>query len=168
MVLTQNKTESAMPTIALGIEQMRSLMSLGLDCGDASMVYHPVSQHSDIFTLQVADFKYRKEFWNDKRRMAIVGEDYYNRMYGRDVPAYTADDILRKLPQVITIIGVKHRLYFTMRSYGNKREYQASYNFADEDGKMVSAIKNIWKSDSFLLLLHGIMTWCIINKHLPL
>lgn len=154
--------------IALTIDQMRSLISLGMNCDDASMVYHPISQHTDTFNLQVTNIGYRKKLLNNPKMMAIIGEDNYNRMYGRDVPAYTADDIMRKLPQVITVNGIQHRIYFTIRSVGNKPEYQASYNFADEDGKMKSSIMDVWKSDSFLMLLYGILVWCITHKHLPL
>ena len=93
---------------------------------------------------------------------------HYNQKYGRDIPAYTTDDILRKLPQEITVNGIRHRIYFTIRSVGGKPEYQASYNFADEDGKMRSSLMNVWKSDSFLTLLYGILIWCITQKHLPL
>lgn len=168
MVLKEEKMEPATQNVALTIDQMRCLMSLGMNCNDASMVYHPATQHSDIFNLQVTNIEERKAFWSNPRRVAIVGEDFYNRMYGRDVPAYTADDILRKIPKEITILGIKHRIFFTIRSVQGNPEYQASYNFADEDGKMVSAINDIWKSDSFLLLLYGIMLWCINNKHLPL
>lgn len=168
MVLKEEKMEPATQNVALTIDQMRSLMSLGMNCEDASMVYHPISQHTDIFNLRVTNIEERKAFWDNPRRVAIVGEDYYNRVYGRDVPAYTADDILRKIPKEIAIHGIKHRLFFTIRSVQGQPEYQASYNFADDDGKMVSAINNIWKSDSFLLLLYGILVWSITNKHLPL
>lgn len=154
--------------IALSIDQMRHLMSLGMNCDDASMVYHPLTQHSDIFNLEVTNIEIRKKLQNNPKTMAIIGEDNFKRMYGRDVPAYTADDIMRKLPQVITINGIKHRIYFTIMSVDKKPEYQASYNFADEDGKMKSSLMDVWKSDSFLMLLYGILLWCITHKHLPL
>lgn len=108
MVLNEEKMEPATQNVALTIDQMRSLMSLGMNCDDASMVYHPVSQHCNIFNLRVTNIEDRKDFWDNPRRVAIVGEDYYNRVYGRDVPAYTADDILRKIPKEIAICGIKH------------------------------------------------------------
>lgn len=154
--------------IALTIDQMRSLISLGMDCDDASMIYHPATQHTDIFTLRVTNIEFRKKLLSNPKKMAVIGEDNYNRMYGRDVPAYTADDILRKLPQEITINGIKHRIFFTIRSRDKKPEYQASYNFADEGGKMKSSLMEVWKSDSFITLLYGILIWCITHKHLPL
>lgn len=165
MVLNNKEKES---NIALNIDQMRHLKSLGMNCDDASMVYHPLTQHSDIFNLQVTNIELRKKLRSNPKTMAIIGEDNFNLMYGRDVPAYTADDILRKLPQEIIVNGIKHRIFFTIRSRGKKPEYQASYNFADEDGKMKSSLMDVWKSDSFLTLLYGILIWCITNKHLPL
>lgn len=162
------KPEIDKSRIALSIDQMRNLISLGLNCEDASMVYHPVSRHSDSFLLQVSDIQHKKEFWNDEKRIAIVGEDYFNQMYGRDVPAYTADVILRKIPQKITLHGIKHQIYFTFAIFEDKPEFQASYNFRDEDGTMKSAITGIWVSDTFLTLLFKVLVWCITNNHLEL
>lgn len=154
--------------VALTMDQMRHLQSLGMNCDDASMVYHPATQHTDIFNLCVTNIEFRKKLRSNPKTMAVIGEDNYNRMYGRDVPAYTADDIMQKLPQEITVNGIKHRIFFTIKSVRNKPEYQASYNFADEDGKMKSSLMDVWKSDSFLMLLYGILVWCITNKHLSL
>ena len=49
------------------IDQMRHLQSLGINCDDASMIYHPISSHSEIFKLQVLDIEHTREFWADER-----------------------------------------------------------------------------------------------------
>lgn len=82
MVLNNKEKES---NIALNIDQMRKLISLGMNCDDASMVYHPLTQHSDIFNLQVTNIELRKKLRSNPKTMAIIGEDNFNLMYGRDV-----------------------------------------------------------------------------------
>lgn len=163
------KKVSSHPRIALSFEQMQNLMALGVVCKDASMVYHPVSRYSNIFTLRIADFKYQEEFWNDKHRIAIVGEDYFNQMYGRDVPAYTAEDIMRKLPDYIIVRNTYHRFYISMAGKGDRLTFFASYSFRDKDGGMVSMLSGAkWSSTSLIDLLYDVMLWCINNKYLPL
>lgn len=150
------------------IDQMRNLQALGMDCDDASMTFHPATTRSPTFIRQIGSLKERKSFWRSKTRMAIVGEDYYQRVYGRDVPAFTADDMMAKIPFQIKVNGIRHQLYITKRQRGDDTEYQAGYSFQDENGKMCSAVSEVWKSDSFVMLLYGILTWCINHKHLTL
>ncbi len=152
--------------ITPNIDQMRFLQSLGLDCDDASMTFHPATSRSETFIRQIGSINEHKEFWRSKARIAIVGEDYYERVYGRDVPAFTADDMMERIPFKITVHGIRHQLYITKIKFGDEWQYQAGYSFPDENGKMCSSVKKLWKSDSLVLLLYGILIWCIENKHL--
>lgn len=149
------------------IDQMRHLQSLGINCDDASMVYHPILSRSEIFSLQVADIKHTREFWADKRRMSIVGEDYYNKVHGRDVPAYTAEDIMRKLPESILINGIWHRLFIGKSKVDGVPVFAASYSFQDDNGRFVGARQDTtWESTIFIQLLYKVFLWCIENKYI--
>lgn len=149
--------------------QMCYLQSLGMNCDDASMVYHPATSHSKIFMLQVTDIQHRREFWNDPKRKALVGDDYYDRMYGRDVPAYTADDLLRKIPESICINGIWHRLFIGKKHEEDVQIFAASYSFRDDNGRFVSRrLDAEWESTIFIQMLYKILLWCIDNKFITI
>ncbi len=152
--------------ITPNIGQMRFLQSLGLDCDDASMTFHPAFSRSETFIRQIGSINEHKAFCRSKARIAIMGEDYYERVYGRDVPAFTVDDMMAKIPFQIDVNGIRHQLFITKRKFGDEWQYEAGYCFPDENGKMCSSVKKLWKSDSLVLLLYGILIWCINNNHI--
>lgn len=152
--------------ITPAIKQMQALQAAGMDCSDASMVFHPVNAHSDQFILQVYDIQYSKEFWADEKRRAIAG-DFYERAHGRDVPAYTAEDMLRKIPESIVIDNIEHRLFIGKTKVDDLMVFAASYSFVDENGRFVARRQETaWESTIFIQLLYKILVWCINNKHI--
>lgn len=149
------------------IDQMRHLQSLGDKCEGASMVYHPVTANSEIFKLEVLNVEHQREFWAEPKRAALVGEDFFNRVHGRDVPAYTADDIMAKLPETILINGIWHRFFIGNKRVDGMRVFAASYSFRDESGRFVAARQDTeWESTIFIQLLYAVYLWCVENKHI--
>lgn len=74
------------PQIALSIEQMHELQSLGLDCSDASMTWiHLGHTYNNILILSTLTNEIMQ--WHD-------GASYQS-------PAYTLEDILMKLPSTL-------------------------------------------------------------------
>ena len=151
------------------IDQMRHLQSLGMKCDDASMVYHPASAHSDFFVLQVCDVEHTRKFWNDPKRKALVSEDYYEKMHGRDVPAYTADDLLQRIPESICINGIWHRLYVGKQKIDGVSVFAASYSFRDDSGRFVARRQDTaWESTILVQLLYKVFLWSVENKYIKL
>lgn len=159
------ETNKITPTI----DQMRHLQSLGLKCDDASMVYHPASVYSDFFILQVCDVEHTRKFWNDPKRKALVGEDYYERQHGRDVPAYTAHDLLQKIPESICIDGIWHRLFIGKTRVDDVPVFAASYSFMEDNGRFAARRQDTtWESTILVQLLYKVFLWCMENKHIKL
>lgn len=148
---------------------MQHLQFLGDKCNDASMVYHPITSRSEIFKLEVLDVEHRREFWNDPNRKTLVGEDYFNKTYGRDVPAYTADDLMARLPEAICINGIRHRLFIGKKTVDGLQVFAASYSFRDDSGRFVARrLDAEWESTIFVQLLYKIYVWCIENKFITI
>ena len=72
----------------LSIEQARHLQELGLDMSDAALCYEPYEDYND-FTSQ----QYKVNF----------NRGFNSTIYGREVYAYTLQEILSKLPETIKI-----------------------------------------------------------------
>lgn len=161
--------ETTINKVTPTIEQMRHLQSLGDKCEGASMVYHPASAHSEIFKLEVGNVEHKREFWAESKRIALVGEGFFDRMHGRDVPAYTADDIMAKLPESILINGIWHLLFIGNKHVDGLRVFAASYSFRDDNGRFVAARQDTeWESTIFIQLLYAVYLWCVENKHINL
>lgn len=165
---TQYQVEAAesKPSIALSIDKMRHLMSLGVDCDNASMVYHPISSHSNILSLRVSNIKYQREFWNNEKRIAIVGESYFNRVYGRDVPAFTAEDIMMLLPETLEIDHKVHTLVVRKHYFSDESSFRAAYVFIDHGIPTSRLINPNWSSSSLVDTLYELLVWCIENNHI--
>lgn len=161
--------ETEINKITPTIDQMRHLQSLGDKCEGASMVYHPMTAHSNVFKLEVRNIEFKREFWANPKRVVLVGEDYFNRMYGRDVPAYTADDLMAKLPESILINGIWHRLFIGNKHVDGLRVYAASYSFREDNGRFAAARQDTeWESTIFVQLLYAVYLWCIESKFINL
>lgn len=144
---------------------MRRLRSLGINCDDASMVYHPATTRSEIYLLQVGDIQHTRAFWEDPKRKALVGVDYYDRAHGRDVPAYTADDLLRKIPGSLCINGIRHSLFIGKKTVDGVEVFAGSYAFRDDNGMFVATRQDTeWESTIFVQLLYKIFEWCVKNN----
>lgn len=148
-------------SIALSKEQMEHLIGLGVDASCASMVYSPISSRSPYFILKAKSGKFTKEFWNEERR-AIAGEDIYERLHGRDVPAFTTQDILNLMPPQILIGEMVCSLIILKKMSGNSL---VTYAVTDENGLDSLREDNVWEEPTLIQALYNGLLWLIENDY---
>lgn len=151
--------------LALTREQMEHLLGLGIKAENATMVYHPNSERSEIFRLEQNTFTHSREFWDNPKRKAIAGDNIFERLHGRDVFAFTASDLMAILPEKILINGINHSLLISKKTDEDVVTYVASYSFVDASGTFVSKrIDTYWESTVLVQLLHSVLLWLIDNR----
>lgn len=151
--------------LALSMEQMQHLLSLGIKADGATMVYHPNQGRSDVFRLERNTFTYSREFWDNPKRKALAGDDIFERLHGRDVFAFTTADLMMILPESITISGIPHSLLISKKKIDDVTVYIASYSFVDASGKFISKRNDTyWESAVMVQLLHSVLLWLMDNK----
>ncbi len=148
-------------SIALSKEQMERLIGLGMDTSIASMVYAPILSRSSHFTLKAKSPTFSKEFWT-KRRCAIAGEDIYEKLHGRDVPAFTTQDLLELMPPQILIGEMVCSLIIIKKMSGNSL---VTYAVTDENGLDSLREDNVWEEPTLIQALYKGLLWLIENEY---
>ena len=100
--------------IALSIAQMIELEALGVNITDASLAWVPLWKE-DKKTIE----KYYLEEY-------VFGKAHYSH-----VPAYTLEDLLRKMPTHIPSLYDKHEEYILRTGAANPKQYYCSYEAVD-------------------------------------
>lgn len=101
--------------IALSIDQMKELEALGIDISDASLAWVPLWKE-------------------DKKTIAryFLEEYSFGKVYRGYIPAYTLEDLLRKMPTYIPSLYDEHEGYVLRTGAANPNQYYCSYEAIDE------------------------------------
>jgi len=132
--------------VALSIEQMKHLESLGLDTSDASMTYHQytISNNGELTTdYDLISFSYN---------------DCINNIADKSVlfPAYTLQDILNKLPEKII------RADDLTEEYVWKLELDCISYYNDLTFNHIKVCRH----ESLLDSAFKMLLWCIENNYI--
>lgn len=96
--------------IALSIDQMKELKALGIDISDASLAWVPIWKE-DKKTIE----KYCLEEYS-------FGKSHYGHC-----PAYTLEDLIRKMPTYIPSLYNEHEGYILRTGAANPNQYYCGY-----------------------------------------
>ncbi len=100
--------------VALSIEQMNELKSLGIDLTDASLAWVPLWKE-DKKTIE---------------KYFLMQYSFGTAHYGH-VPAYTLEDLLRKMPTYVPSLVDKHEGYILRTGAANPKQYYCAYEAVD-------------------------------------
>lgn len=91
-------------------EQSQKLLDMGLKPETADMVYHFTGSKVEAmqWELQANPPTLRGEFWTEERIARLVrggesGEEVFDRIWGKDVPAWSLSRLLKLLPNKIKV-----------------------------------------------------------------
>lgn len=91
-------------------EQSQKLLDMGLKPETADMVYHFTGSKVEAmqWELQTNPPTLRGEFWTEERIARLVrggesGEEVFDRIWGKDVPAWSLSRLLKLLPNKIKV-----------------------------------------------------------------
>lgn len=100
--------------VALSMAQMIELETLGINTADASLAWVPL--------------------WKaDKKTIAkyFLIENQFAKAHSGHIPAYTLEDLLRKMPTYIPSLCDKHEGYILRIGAANPKQYYCSYEAVD-------------------------------------
>ena len=96
--------------IALSIDQMKELEALGVNTTDASLAWVPLWKE-DKKTIE----KYFLEAYS------------FGKAHNGHIPAYTLEDLIRKMPTYIPSLSNEHEGYILRTGAANPNQYYCSY-----------------------------------------
>ena len=108
-------------------EQSQRLLDMGLKPETADMVYHFTNRRVEAmqWELETKRPTLRGEFWTEERiarlaRRGESGEEVFDRIWGKDVPAWSLSRLLELLPNKIKV--AEHEFIFALT-----HEYDGSW-----------------------------------------
>ena len=158
--------------IATTREQSKILLSIGLKLETADMVYHYTNSRVESleWELQTKPPTSRGKFWTPERIAKLkspfhkhpdgtlmTGEEIFDRLWGKDIPAWSLDRLLEIMPKSITQSN-RPNADFAMNSDGTF--WFISYEELGYDVKHQEM-----RSSSFDAII-SMIEWLIDNNHL--
>lgn len=142
---------------------MATLQTCGIDTSASSLVLHRLNVSSEMYEIQTNRLDFARNLWGSRKN--VNGADIFEQLHGKDVPVFTANDIMAILPSTIKIKGIEHSLFIGKKMVSDVPVYVASYSFVDDTGRFLAKVDDCcWESAIFIQTLYKALLWCATNN----
>lgn len=128
--------------VALSIEQMNELKALGIDITDASLAWVP---------LWKEDKKTIEKYFLMQYSFGNAHKGY--------VPAYTLEDLLRKMPLYIPSLSDTNNGYILRTGAANPKQYYCAYEAIDEKRQSLMTQYSESLIDCIFIIFKGLLNY---------